>query len=790
MGFYKGTRLARLVIRMRLLILSLAAILLFFAFNNSQTISYDGTLERYFVEGDPVLTDFQNLIDLFGDNEYLVVGIDAREQDQDVFEPETLEVIAAISDFLEAHPTVTQVRSLTEYQYIQGDETTLTIGDLIENIDSLRQNPALLNEARTIMRGEKLALNSLITEDFQHTRIAARVMYRPDTAEHKVALVQEFQAWLEEQNFTARGYNLRISGIPRIDEAFETHASEDSGIIYPLMAVLMFGMLVLSFRNIGGTFLPWLVIAMGAIYLFGVQGMLGFPSTSVNQTLVPTLIIIGIAITIHVLVVFYQFRSQGQEAREAASSTIVDLWWPASFTALTTAAGFLALASTRLVPIREFAVLGAIGVVILFAIAIVLLPCLLSFTRHLPNSTRKVLDAGLVTRIADSIPDFTSRHRKKLLVSLIAVTVFVIASIPSIGVDVNYIEYFKENDPARQDVLYFDDTFQGAMNFEVIIDAGEPGAIRNPAFLTRVDALQNYLESLENTGTINSVVDYLKQINQILNSNNPEYYRIPDDPRFIAQALFLYASAGPDEDLSDLKDFDDRYLRLTVPIRNMPSSVMAEELAEIQQTLASRFGDLVIVLTGGMVMQTAQENYISDGMYLSFSIALIVIAACFIALFRSVKYGMLSLIPSVLPILTVGGLISLFGINLDLGTVIVGAMTMGIAVDDSIHVMSRYLQARKQGADTATAVHRAMHESGRAVIFSSVILVVGFSVLMFASIIPLIYVGLFGAGIMLLALIGDLLFLPGILFLIDGRVEERQTSRQGKNADNITATSV
>ena len=169
--------------------------------------------------------------------------------------------------------------------------------------------------------------------------------------------------------------------------------------------------------------------------------------------------------------------------------------------------------------------------------------------------------------------------------------------------------------------------------------------------------------------------------------------------------------------------------------------------------------------------------YISQGMAQSLLIALSVITIFFIILFRSFKYGILSIIPSVLPIILAGSVAGWLGISFDIGAVSILAMTMGIAVDDAIHVMNRYLMAKRAGASTQHSIQRAMNESGRAVVFSSIILIFGFGVLAFASISTVVYVGLFGAIIMSLALIGDLIFLPAILYLIDGSEDEVSDSQ-------------
>ena len=237
------------------------------------------------------------------------------------------------------------------------------------------------------------------------------------------------------------------------------------------------------------------------------------------------------------------------------------------------------------------------------------------------------------------------------------------------------------------------------------------------------------------------------------------------------QFLLLSDSSGAKQGRSDIKDFDNRYVRLVVPVVNMPASEMQAELDTITAFLDNNYAGLQAGLTGTMALLTVREVYVSEGIVLSFSIALAVITLFFIILFRSVKYGLLSIVPSILPIILTGSIAALLGVYLDISTMIVGAMTMGIAVDDAIHVMSRYLLAKEAGATTHQAIQRAMNESGRAVVFSSMVLVFGFSVLCFGSFTTTIYVGLFGSIIMSLALLGDLIFLPAILYLVDGHDE-------------------
>ena len=763
---------ADFVVAKRLFIIVASLVLLSVVLTTSPTIPFDNSTERYFVAGDPAIVEYDTLNELFGDNEYLIVGFEAATIEADIFSPDTLRDIVRVSDFLEFHEHISQVRSLSTFQYIHSDGDDLSTDYLIDDVEDLINNPVEIEFAKSVLNSESLALDTLITRDFRHTRIAGRVEYRADTSETKIQLVQDLYRFIEEEEINSDEYILHLSGYPLVQERFETVTAEDVGVLIPLMIIVMVVLLFISFRSVVATLAPWLVIASGILIVLQIQGLLGIPHTTIDSgALNPTLIIIGVGITVHVLLDFFHFMREGMSGEESARSTIINIWKPAFFTAITTSAGFYALSITKIMPIREFALLGAIGPVVLFLFSMTILPALLSYMKSIPNPTTAVLDNGIISSITKAVPGFTLRNRNAILILGLIAIIFSVWNIPNIKIDTNYVTLYKENNPTRLDINYFDDVYRGMMNLDIILDSGEAEGVKNPAFLRQLEEIESWLTARDALGPINSLTDYLKEINQALNGDDPEYFRLPDTPQMSAQFLFLYDSSGANEDLSDIKDFDNRFTRLVVPIVNMPASGMKAEQDSITAYLNDNYEQLQPVITGTMALYTVQNIYIAEGMAQSFIIALSVITLFFIILFKSFKYGNLSIIPSVLPIILAGSFAGWMGIYLDQSAVIVFAMTMGIAVDDAIHVMSRYLSAKESGASTQQSIQRAMSESGRAVVFSSMVLVFGFSVLCFASLTTVINVGLFGSIIMSLALLGDLIFLPAILYLVDGNDE-------------------
>lgn len=757
---------AKLVVHQRLLIIFAWVATLAVCGYLGRDIRFDHTIERNFAQDDAKVQDFNQLLSLFGDNEYLVIGISAPSG-QDIFNPATLAIVDEITLFLERQEAVTQVRSISKYQYLRGSGDDLEVEDLFANQSTISASDSDRASARRIIKNEALAMETLITPELTETRIAARIHYRKESPAHKVALVKALYAFVDQQGYVDQGHRIRFGGQPVFDEQFETRNKSDSALLYPLMALIMIAILFLSFRSWYVTLMPWTVIIFAIGILNGIQGVLGYPHSAVDQALIPTLIIIGIGITMHLILAFLDAQKHAQHSAAAAIDTIKLLWMPSFFTSATTSIGFFTLAITEIIPVKEMAILGALGPVILFLLSLTLLPALLSYRKNNLHQNQATSVADWVGQLTSSLPGFVYRNTKTILWLSALLFVGTGAALSTIKVDTNFVEYFKENNPARQDMLYFDEQFNGAMTMEVIVDSGVENGIKDPLFLARVEKLERYLETRDSTAKIVSVMDYLKEVNQSIHEENSDYFKLPSSANEAAQLLFLYENAGPEEDLSDLRDFDNRYLRLTVPMVNMPASEMELELAEINAELKRSFNDLTIRLTGVKLLFQAQDVYTSQGMVKSFVLSLIIISVFFFVLFRSFKLGLYCMIPSVLPIIVVGAATGLLGIPLDLGTMIVGAMTMGLAVDDSIHVVSRYARAKQDGLDSLAAVTLTMKEAGTAVVFSSVVLVLGFSILTLGSFVPIIYVGLFSAAIMALALLGDLFVLPALIFAID-----------------------
>lgn len=756
---------AEFVVRRRILILIISALLIPVFIYFLRSIKFDASNEMWFLKNDPSLANYEFLKETFGSAQYLLIGIPKRDGEDSVITRENLVVIHELTEFLEDHELIDKVSSLANYQVIKGVDGTLEIIDLVEDYDEFQGTQQEISDIRETMNGEFLVHDYMITKDLNDTIIFARTSYEDDIQD-KIQLITDYNNFVAEKGYKERGYKLHLMGDPIISERFFATTMSDQATTFPAMFLLVTLLLIFSFRSFSGVVTPWMVIGLCVLGMYALMSAMGWSLNMLNAMLPILVVVVSIGDSVHVIVEFYALRNKGKGPKEAAVGSIVHMFPPCFFTTLTTFIGFTAISVTKLAPLREYAWLAGFAVWLAFLFSLTTLPAMLSFVKAKGNRVDRLVKTGWVARLTQNVAPFTAKNYIKIMVGGNLLVLAALISSTQIEVDSNFVKNFKKGTEIRNSMEYFDDLFNGGLTLEFIFDSGSEGGVKNPQFLRDVLAFQEYAEDRPSTGRVNSMINYVRKMNQTLNDEDPAKYVLPDTRNGIAQYLLMYSLSGPTEDLSDLKSFDERFLRLSLRIPNLTTEENRTLIEEFRSILNRDMPDVPVTITGDMVLWTTMGGYIQDGLIKSFSLAIVTIVLCFFVLFRSIKYGLLAMIPSLTPIVIAGGIMSALGIYLDFATMIVAAVTFGIAVDDTIHVMSRFVNAKRDGHTNEEAIHLAVTESGRAVVFSSMILVSGFAMLMLSSFVPNIYFGLFGTIIIFIALVADLYLLPSAIYTI------------------------
>ncbi|MEW6618537.1 MAG: MMPL family transporter [bacterium] len=762
---------ANFVVKHRIFVILGTIILVGTLFLPMKGLFFNNSDELWFVTNDPDLVNYRVFKERFGADDYIVVGLEGKKQDKNIFNAETLKVISEISTFLEDHKDIDKVVSISNYQYIHADEDVLQVDRIVpEELEDL--SSFQIEEMLQIMQKETIIHDRIIAKDFRHTLILGRLVKISEDNSNYVRLVHDLKKFIADQKYQQKGWIFHYFGNPAVSEALFTLSMHDSNKIHPLMFLMLIILLLLFFRTITGLFMPLIVVAGAIITTFGILGLSGWGLNPLTISLNLLIIAVGIGDAIHIITKFYKFRAQGLESKAAAVESLKHLFIPCFYTSLTTVFGFMAISvSSHIAAIREFGILAMIGITMAFILSVTIMPALLSLIPGKDTGALRIVENSIVTRLTAKLLAFNVKNHKSIIVVAL---IFILASLlmtTTISLDTGIESYFKPQDKIRMDLDYADKIYKAGSRLEIMLDSGKGNGLKDPDYLNHALEFQNYLEQKIHMGKVNSYLNYLCKMNQTMHNNDPAYYKIPLSSELIAQYLLLYTSSGPNEDLSDLKTFDNRYMRISVNMKMLTSFKTNKEIKAIRDILQKDFKNLNGVVTGTTVLDSGRDKYVLTGLLKSFSLAVILITLCFLVIFRSIKYGILVLLPSLFPIVFAGGIMGISGINLDLPNMIIAAIIFGITVDDSIHFMTHYLNSRRQGDSIEVAIQASIRESGQAIIFTSLILFLSFSILALSAFVPNVHMGVFSALIVLVALFATLILLPAILLGIGKRAQ-------------------
>jgi len=551
-----------------------------------------------------------------------------------------------------------------------------------------------------------------------------------------------------------------------------------------LMGLILFFLIRLIFeifsdkmktKKTAGILLSLLVVICTIMTIIPMMGLLGLRFNNMTSVVPQIMIAIGIADSVHIMATFYQFLERGVERKQAAYLSLRKNFVPTLLTALSTAMGFASFLTSSVKPIAEMGELAAIGALIAWVFTYTILGPLLVLTPAKSEAGEgKEIDLKTFAPLAVKTTDFIFKRQK------IIVTVFSIMAVIALvlsarhKVDSDPFSYFKEGSDLRKALDFVEKHVGAAMGVEISIDSGKEEGIKNPDFLGKVEKLQTWITKRKGkdgevfvTKTI-SIVEILKSMNRTLNGGKQSEYRVVKNRNIIAEQLFLYTMNLPvGMDINDRMTIKNDAMRLTVLWKLHASLDVLGEIENIK-TQAKGMG-LNISVTGKQVLFPALNPYVVNSFRVSMSIAIVLVSLLLIIAFRSIKLGLLAMIPNFIPLVLGSAIIYLFGQDLDIGIVIVFAICLGIAVDDTIHFLANYQSEIRDGLSSKDAISHVLTFTAPALITTTIVLVASFGVFILATFVPNVNFGLFSAMILSIALISDLSFLPALLMLIGAK---------------------
>ncbi len=726
---------------------------------SASKVQFDNSIETYFLEED--IREYRVFLDQFGSDEIIGVVF----SDEEIFTSENLHLIQRITAELEQYPHVRRVDSLTsaEIVFAEGDEVHFDF--LADEIPSAAQTDA--EKIATIKRralADPFVPGTLISRDGKHTAIVAEIDHIIGEFDYKVELIRQIEAFLGEVE-KETGREFLIGGTAVIDDAVFRYNQQDQERYIPLMVLLVIAIVFFMFRRLELVTLPLIIVLLTVIWTYGLLVLLGYKINIISTIITPLLMTVAIADSMHFIAHYLQAavaanRSKIDCIREAFNALLT----PCLMTSTTTAFGLLALLSADLVPIRQFGLVAACGVLFAFLISMLLLPILLSILPYPQDKQRVRIERGGFSRLLKWLGNWQRGRAIGVVTIATLVVIPAILSLSQITVGTSTLDYLRKDDPVRLDTERIDSLVGGSQSLEFMLEGKDRDTFKNPELLRRMAEFEEYLRGIQGITGVYSVVEMTKSLNQAFNEGQENFFSVPNSARLVAQQLLLVE--GSDE-LRRLVSDDYSVARITARVELKDSQQLAHQMPEVIQRMEQIFEGTVKLSATGVVHLTHQmEIYLLSSQIKSILLAFGVISIAMLIFLRSLKLGLLAMVPNLLPIVMILGLMPLFGISLDVGTVMIASVALGMVVDDTIHFLTRFKREAQQGHDTIVALSRAINICGRPIIFTSIALSLGFLVLIFASFNPIIHFGLLTSLVIVLAVLFDLLVLPAILGLI------------------------
>jgi hydrophobe/amphiphile efflux-3 (HAE3) family protein len=757
------------VLRLRwVLALSVVAISLF-SVMAIPTLRVDSSNEHFFIEGDPYLALTKRFESLFRNDDFVYVLVEA----EDFFETDLIERFWGLADDLERNvPYVADATWLGNAEFVEGREDAIEIYDLL---DTVPRTPAELERFRDLAYREPLFLNSLISTN---GRVAGLLLemsaYPDDHVDPRKEIAPAVEAILAKPEYD--GLALHVIGGPIMDYQLDAITAEQAATMMGLCVLVQLAVLFWVGRGTRGIVVPITVVNLAVLWTFGMIGVYGFVLNLFVIVVPLVLLCVGIGDSMHLIAEFHDHHDAGAGRHEAIVEALSRVGLPCLLTSLTTAAGFLSFLSAHIKPFREMGIYSATGCILALLLTYVLVPLFYSWGREPVRATERRSPA----RAGDRFDHMLARihvavvERPRTIIAVFCLlTLAGLLGVPRVQVESNTVRLFTERVPLRQAYDWVDLHMGGSMSIEIMIDTHEESGVTDPRFLAKLESFERFVKTQPLTNTTVSVLDILRQTRRAFHENREEFYSIPETREEAAQYLLIYEMSGG-SNKEKLVTYGYDVARLTVRTRAVDSRDIGLFVDTAGEKAREIFGDAAdVAFTGMMPWVKVMNDRVAEGQRASFLTAAIVIGLIMMAVLRSVPLGLISMVPNVFPVIMVLAAMGYGGVYMDMGMMSISAIIIGVAVDDTIHFFVRFRREFEIHGRYGDAIGATLASVGRPIVFTTLTLSLGFSVLVFASVLGMIKFGIFAAYAFVWALLADLLFAPALLYVLKPLGPER-----------------
>lgn len=713
-------------------------------------ISLETDLKKLLPRSYPSVKAFDEIDEKFGGSDFILIAV----KDDEIFDYGTLSKIDRITSALKDIAGVGRVFSITQMDEIKAVEGGIEVAPIIDHVP---KEPNEIQKFKNKLLSDDKYVNVFVSKDSKAALIMAKLL----PVRNQPQLIKEVEALCKEAEGPEKIY---LSGTPAIIEIVQDCIRKDLVRLLPLVVLLVTLVLFISFRTWYGVIFPLLSVVISVIWSVGLMVILNQPLTIITSVMPILLVSVGSAYGIHIIARFQEESKDPKISKKEPLQKIITTTGVGIFVAaITTVAGFASNSFSSIWAIRVFGLMTAFGVMVAFLISITLIPALLLFIKPKISQREKTLEQkeDILGRFLNFLNYIITE--RKFLASTVALLMFILAAIayPRLTTESDIIKYFSEKSEVVKAYNLIRDRFGGVATIEILIN----GDLKDPALLKKMEKLQAEMKKIEYINNPTSIVDALKETNRLMNGDKKEFEKLPETRSEVAQYLLLLSMTGS-EFLENMITSDYKDAKISARVNTSVTAKVDELVGKVEKQARSILGDTAsIKITGMTAIIRDVRGMLIQSQVQSLAISLIAVFLMVFLVYRTLLGSIFCMVPIVFTILYNFGVMGWLGIPLDVVTVMIGSIAVGIGIDYTSHFFNRYKEERKRGLERDEGIRVTIKTVGRAIIYNAASVAMGFLVLLFSEFEILKNFGTLTALTMLFSSFGALTVLPDLIML-------------------------
>ncbi len=781
-------KIANFILKNRLwLLLLLFVSTVFMAYQGTKAeLSY--TFTKVVPDSDEDIVYFKKFKALFGqDDNVIVLGV----EDEKLFELETFQKwqellhdlekikfqnkkkVKALGDTIQAVTGVIGVGKLP-YLYKNQDIKKFEPKSIFpKKVETQKELDSLLAFTRKI----KFYQNQLINPENNASLVLITLPPAITSTVYNHKTVMQI-AKLGKKFTKQTGVEIHYVGLPFLRVAISNKVKEEMIIFLSLSIAITAIFIFVFFRSFTPVLVSLSLITIVIIWTIGVLGTLGYKITILTALLPPILVVIGIPNCVYFITKYHQQCNEKGNKLDAIKYVVKKIGIVTLITNTTTAIGFLVLISTGIGILSEFGMAAGITIFSTFFISLLILPITFSYLPMPEGRRTKHLNRGIINKILTYFEFLIENHRPIIYGVTILIVVLSTIGLYTIKANSFMVDDLPNDSKEKKDIAFIEQNFKGTMPLEIVVDTGKPKSYRKSQTLRRIEQIENYVDSSAHLSTAISLVTFIKAANQAYFNQSEQSYTLPDKRTGAYVMRYLKGQNDPTAISASFVDSTQQILRVSLKVADI-GSMRLDSLVRtsLQPELDSIFADSVgstkmsARVTGTTPIFLKGNTYLIDNLKWSLLLACILVAIIIGALFQNIRVMLIAIVPNLIPLLVTAGLMGFFNIALKPSTALVFSIAFGIAVDDSLHFLARFRQELLAfDFDRHKAIDVALRETGKSMIYTSIILFAGFIIFAFSSFGGTVALGLLTSITLLVAMFTNLILLPALLLTFSANI--------------------